>query len=114
VLAVGWEKPLGIDIERWRPDVFDPLSARLVLSPAELALIDAADDKDRMFLKCWTRKEAYSKVNGVGLDRHLAEVTLTHPNQTAIQHGNHEVSDWEWSGATVAIAIPVQHHLYLR
>jgi 4'-phosphopantetheinyl transferase len=114
VLAVGWEKPLGIDIERWRPDVFDALSARLVLSPAELALVEMAIDKDRMFLKCWTRKEAYSKVNGGGLDRHLAEVTLTYPNETAVQHWTHEVSDWEWSGTTVAIAIPVGHQLNWR
>jgi 4'-phosphopantetheinyl transferase len=114
VLAIGWKKPIGVDIERWQSSLFDPSWARLVLSASELALIDAADDKDRMFLKCWTRKEAYSKVSGMGLDRQLSAVTLTLPNQRAFHHEGHELFDWEWSSTTVAIAVPTKHQLHWR
>ena len=77
VVGIGLEGPIGVDVERVRPDVLDRTAAALVLSTAELELIDRHPDRDRAFLRCWVRKEAYAKALGVGLERDLAGITLT-------------------------------------
>lgn len=77
VIGIGPEGPIGVDVERARPHVLDRAAAALVLSAAELDLIDRHSDRDRAFLRCWVRKEAYAKALGIGLERHLAGITLT-------------------------------------
>jgi 4'-phosphopantetheinyl transferase len=77
VVGIGLEGPIGVDVERVRPHVLDRAAAARVLSAAELALIDRHSDRDRAFLRCWVRKEAYAKALGIGLERDLAEITLT-------------------------------------
>jgi len=76
VLAAGRSGPVGIDIERIRPGAYDRSAAALVLSGAELDHIEASSHPDAAFASVWTRKEAYAKVGGSGLDRSLAELTL--------------------------------------
>lgn len=77
VVGIGPEGPIGVDVERVRPDVLDRAAAALVLSPPELDLIDRHPDRDLAFLRCWVRKEAYAKAAGMGLERGLAHITLT-------------------------------------
>lgn len=77
LLAIGPPGGLGVDIERFSNGSYDPVSAGLVLSAEELRWIGGSADPDRAFLRCWVRKEAYAKVGGMGMDRHLNALTLT-------------------------------------
>jgi 4'-phosphopantetheinyl transferase len=80
LLAIGPPGSLGVDVERIRADVYDVSSAGMVLSPAELRWVESNVDRERAFLRCWVRKEAYAKVGGMGMDRHLAALTVTGPH----------------------------------
>ena len=87
LLAVGGCRSLGVDVEWVTAGVYDPRSADLVLSPDELRWIERHANRDRAFLRCWVRKEAYAKVGGMGMDRHLAKLTLTGPRATGELEG---------------------------
>lgn len=63
VLARG---PVGIDAEELDREVRLSLADK-VLSPAERAQYDAAEDKRRAFLTFWVLKEAAAKLTGQGL-----------------------------------------------
>lgn len=76
VLAVGNGDAIGVDVERVRPGVYERDAAALILTGEDLAIIDAATDPDAAFLRHWTRKEAYAKVGGDGLERHLSDFSL--------------------------------------
>jgi 4'-phosphopantetheinyl transferase len=69
--------PVGIDAETVRPHDWNRPAAELVLSPAELAWLDAQPDPDTSFCRAWTRKEAFAKFDGRGLSRDLRGITLT-------------------------------------
>jgi 4'-phosphopantetheinyl transferase len=73
VVAAGWNRALGVDVEAWRalPDLA-ALAAR-VFAPAERAVLDAlaAIDRPAAFFRCWTRKEAFIKATGQGLAQPL-------------------------------------------
>ena len=64
VVAVS-ETPIGIDIEAIRP-----LNEGLVqkaMNPQEQAQIAAAANPEQEFIRLWTRKEAYVKMQGTGI-----------------------------------------------
>lgn len=69
VFAFGWNRNIGVDVEKVRPDVEHEdiasqyFSAREVRAMAGLPKQQSADG----FFRCWTRKEAYIKVRGGGL-----------------------------------------------
>lgn len=73
VVAAGWDRAVGVDVEAWRslPDLA-ALAAR-VFAPAERAVLDALAEIDRpaAFFRCWTRKEAFIKATGQGLAQPL-------------------------------------------
>jgi 4'-phosphopantetheinyl transferase len=70
LIAVTRKRALGIDVEQLRSDVdFVRLAAR-VFSTAEaeqLASLAVPEERVEAFFRCWTRKEAYIKGQGVGL-----------------------------------------------
>jgi 4'-phosphopantetheinyl transferase len=71
-LARG-EGPLGVDVEIVRRDD-PPLDvADRFFSPAELRELGATSPADKVeaFFRCWTRKEAFIKALGLGLQRDL-------------------------------------------
>lgn len=107
LLAVGPPGGLGVDVERLTAGVYDPASADLVMSSDELRWIESHTDRDRAFLRCWVRKEAYAKVGGLGMDRYLASHTLTGPHA----HGDHDglaIHDVAMEdGLLAAIAVPL-------
>ncbi len=76
LVAVTVGDPVGVDVERHRPGVWDPRAASLVLTPGEMQTVRSAPDPDRAFLTLWTRKEAYAKVSGEGLVDRLTTVDL--------------------------------------
>lgn len=83
VAAVG-RMPLGADAEapRHMPDKV----LKKVCAPAEYAAILAADDKDRVFTRFWTLKEAYAKWDGRGLALDFASLGFTLSDEIEFHH----------------------------
>jgi 4'-phosphopantetheinyl transferase len=76
VLVIA-SRAVGVDIERIEPDRWDRGVAARVLSPTELAWLEAQPDRDAAFFRCWVRKEAFVKVGDGGLVDDLVRLTLT-------------------------------------
>ncbi len=114
LLAVGPPGGLGIDVERLTAGAYDPASADLVLSSDELRWIERHADRDRAFLRCWVRKEAYAKVGGLGMDRYLASHTLTGPHAQG-DHDGLAIRDMAVEdGLIAAIAVPLARTVLYR
>lgn len=69
VVAVSHVQPLGIDVERIRSDFGGEEVARANFASAEVRelLSLPPDIRPQGFFNCWTRKEAYVKALGAGL-----------------------------------------------
>ena len=69
VVAAGWRRAIGVDVEQWRPLPDLPVLAARVFAPSELTALDALAEAERpaAFFRCWTRKEAFIKATGRGL-----------------------------------------------
>jgi 4'-phosphopantetheinyl transferase len=67
LLAVAWDRGLGVDIERRDADIDHRAVGRLVRAPDE-------DELD--FMRVWCRKEAALKATGVGLIDDLTSVSV--------------------------------------
>ena len=65
-------KPVGMDAEPMNRNI-DLKLADKILSPAEKARFDAAQDKRAALLKLWVQKEAYAKLTGRGWGSYLYE-----------------------------------------
>ena len=74
VLAVGWNRAVGVDVEARRPLPDLAALAARVFAPAERAVLDAlaAIDQPAAFFRGWTRKEAFIKATGQGLAQPLS------------------------------------------
>jgi 4'-phosphopantetheinyl transferase len=73
VLAFAWDLELGVDVEQIRRPVTDLWNiAKRFFAPAEVEDLRRAgsdpDDLAEAFFRCWTRKEAYIKAVGEGLN----------------------------------------------
>jgi 4'-phosphopantetheinyl transferase len=70
VLALALERPVGVDVEDVRP--IEPEVAEAHFSAAEISALNSLHDDAWLsgFYRCWTRKEAILKAEGMGL--HLA------------------------------------------
>lgn len=69
VYAFSRERSLGIDVEQTRPDFATEDIARRYFSTREVEdlLTLPAQERVQAFFRCWTRKEAYIKARGAGL-----------------------------------------------
>jgi 4'-phosphopantetheinyl transferase len=69
VLAVSDGPMVGIDIEAGQTGIAEERIAEYFFAPAEVNHLESLDreQRDRAFLECWTRKEAYLKGKGGGL-----------------------------------------------
>jgi 4'-phosphopantetheinyl transferase len=82
LVAVAWERPVGVDLEQWEHDMDHLAIAERFFSPKERdslrALADRGDDLVHGFFAAWSRKEAYLKARGEGVTRglHHFDVTL--------------------------------------
>ena len=78
---------IGIDIERVKPYPADLVAE--VLDFDEIQLLNKSNDKDRLFFKFWTFKEAILKAKGVGLSvsPKVISSNLSHNNPVQIQWG---------------------------
>jgi|SRR5580658_347089 4'-phosphopantetheinyl transferase len=81
VYAFARERQVGIDLELMRPEFAGDEIAERYFSSAELAELRALPHEARAegFFLCWTRKEAYVKARGEGLQIPLTsfDVSLT-------------------------------------
>ncbi|HEX7980348.1 MAG TPA: 4'-phosphopantetheinyl transferase superfamily protein [Gemmatimonadaceae bacterium] len=88
LVAVAWDRPIGVDLEEWERDMNHLELAERFFSPVERealrALAPSPDDLVRGFFAAWSRKEAYLKATGHGVTRglHHFDVTLT-PHEPA-------------------------------
>lgn len=101
LIAIARGHKIGIDVERFRPEMELEKIARRFFSEKENAeLMSLKSGQQRAgFFNCWTRKEAYIKAHGLGLSLPLDsfDVSLT-PNEPtllrAIRSNTHEASRW--------------------
>jgi 4'-phosphopantetheinyl transferase len=101
VFAFTTDREVGIDIEEIRPLPDAAAIAGRFFSPGEIAALERVNPIDRLhaFYNCWTRKEAYVKATGEGLQRPLDSFSVDvvdldpeHPSPVHETRG-----DWRWS-----------------
>ncbi|MFG3228195.1 4'-phosphopantetheinyl transferase family protein [Kitasatospora sp. NPDC048194] len=113
VVAAGAGRlPIGVDVELAARGGSLRAVARRVLTPAELALVEAAPEPDQAFLRQWVRKESLIKVGRATLDTlgqvDLSALPLDVPPGTPL-HGRYQdlhLLDWTdpQHGAAIAAA----------
>lgn len=107
LLAVSSGAPVGVDVEKVRPISLDVAHANFAPAEVGCLLRLPAPERDESFLRCWTRKEAFVKATGDGLDTPLAsfEVTLA-PHEEARFHriGSDPAESGRWQLAHLAPA----------
>lgn len=83
LFAFAEDTELGVDVEHIRTDFASEEVARRFFSPREVETFNALPQHEQVvgFFKCWTRKEAFIKVIGLGLSQPLNQfdVTLEQP-----------------------------------
>ena len=122
LLAVARNRAIGIDIERWDPDVDHTHVAESCFSPAERdALRSLAGNPERVvegFYSAWSRKEAYLKATGHGVSRGLDhfDVSLAPDNRLSsspIARTETLRRDGRWSRSRRQL-VTRQHSLWRR
>ncbi len=78
LLAVAWQREVGVDLEPLRRALSPEELAAQVLSLRERAWLrdQAQEERHAAFLTLWTAKEAYVKATGQGLSFPLTRLTL--------------------------------------
>ena len=78
MVAVAYDREVGVDLEKLRNDDFGGVIARF-FSPAEKASLQTVTGREmsEVFFRIWTRKEAYLKAMGVGLSYSLPAFTMS-------------------------------------
>jgi len=79
LIAVAFNRPLGVDIEFIKPPHDFEAIARHFFAPVEVAVLDSLTGDARLagFFDCWTRKEAVLKAVGAGLSISLNKVVVS-------------------------------------
>jgi len=101
LFAMTYDRQIGVDVERIRPDMAGAKIAERFFSPREAAALRElpAEVRKEAFYTCWTRKEAYLKAIGEGITLRLDqfEVSVT-PGEPAvllsINGDSKEASSW--------------------
>ncbi|MBM3223643.1 MAG: 4'-phosphopantetheinyl transferase superfamily protein [Candidatus Tectomicrobia bacterium] len=101
VYALTWERAIGVDVERIRPQVAHESIAEHFFSPREVAVLRALPPamQAEAFFACWTRKEAFIKARGEGLSLplHQFDVALAPDASAALlwtAWDPHEAARW--------------------
>lgn len=87
LVAVTWERKVGVDLERIRQGISAQVIARQYFSESEFSELMALPSEQREigFFNCWTRKEAYIKAQGLGLSLPLESFDVSlGPNEPVI------------------------------
>jgi len=99
--AIARNREVGIDLELIRPITQSKEIVEQYFSPQENAIFMAlpSTEKQKAFLTCWTRKEAYTKARGEGLfmplDRFDVSLVPGEPAALSSAGGNpRDTSSW--------------------
>ena len=101
--AIGAAREVGVDVERVDPARHPERLASRVLSPAEVAELDATApgaERQQGFLRAWTRKEALLKACGTGIDRELATLDVGIDDARVVTLADRAGSPSAWSVAS--------------
>jgi 4'-phosphopantetheinyl transferase len=100
-VAIARDVAVGIDIESTSYPQEELDLAREFLSPKEILKLDKIPElqKKDAFLNAWTRKEAYLKAVGKGIDESLSEIEVTMepgepPRYISLYGDTQEASHW--------------------
>jgi len=79
VYAISRQRNLGIDVERIKPESAGEDIARRFFSAREVSDLQTLPPEARIeaFFSCWTRKEAYLKATGMGLQTPLDSFSVS-------------------------------------
>ena len=97
VFAIAHDREVGIDTEFMRADVAGPRIAERYFSSQELSELHNLQEEQRTegFFLCWTRKEAYVKAQGQGLQIPLSSFAVSLiPGAAATLHSDDD-SRWD-------------------
>jgi 4'-phosphopantetheinyl transferase len=102
LVALAYDHDVGVDIELIRTDFDVDEIAKQFFSESECSSLTAqvsADKKHEAFFTCWTRKEAYQKACGVGLNLPLNAFDLAflpgqQPRLIETRHDPAEARRW--------------------
>ncbi len=93
--------PLGIDLEKMKPDIDFAAIAPRFFSPGEVSSLFSLEKSDRVeaFYACWTRKEAFIKAMEMGLSLELDKFDVSlRPGEPAqllsIKFQNQNTQNW--------------------
>ncbi len=106
--AIARGREVGVDVEREWPDINWRELAGRYFAPEEIAAIDALPNTERRaaFFRCWTRKEAYIKALGLGMQVPLDGFAVTLDSDWAtLVHTAHDPAQlgrWELRPLTPA------------
>lgn len=80
-VAIAWQRELGLDVERVRPDFDHEMIASREFSAQERSWFQSLPEAERpaAFFELWICKEAYLKGKGVGLGAALNRFTIALP-----------------------------------
>ena len=79
LLGVTVEDPIGIDIEYHVDNISVENLSEFIFSPLEkwfFSKLSSQQEKKEAFFRCWTRKEAYLKAEGLGLTDLLTKISV--------------------------------------
>lgn len=79
VFAFARGREVGVDVERWTPEVECLELAQHFFSPSESAALAtlSRDAQRAAFFDCWSRKESYIKATGLGVSHGLDHFDVT-------------------------------------
>lgn len=95
LIAVA-DLPVGIDLEPRRAVADLTALAAQNFSAEEIGMLRAASTHERneLFLRCWTRKEAFTKATGDGISSHLDRFAVSLDlEEPALLHLRHRASE---------------------
>jgi 4'-phosphopantetheinyl transferase len=108
LIAVGFQSDVGIDVERIIPDFDTDGFAEANYHPNEMSHLQTlkGDDELKYFYFIWTRKEAWLKLTGEGVNEKLRELDFSgvKPFPSLPPHGHHDLYMTSWSDTDDYIA----------
>jgi 4'-phosphopantetheinyl transferase len=94
LFAFARGREIGVDVERERPEVNWQELAQQYFAPDEYAALTTEPctfDRREAFFRCWTRKEAYVKALGLGMQAPLDGFAVTTaPDSAELLHTAHD------------------------
>ncbi|MDQ8039552.1 MAG: 4'-phosphopantetheinyl transferase superfamily protein [Rickettsiella sp.] len=79
LMALTLEDPIGIDLEYHADSIDVENLSEIIFSPSEkcfFSRLATQQERKKAFFRCWTRKEAYLKAEGIGLMNFSSNISV--------------------------------------